>query len=119
MNPEFLRESSAIHDYYHPSHIVIGELDQRSGDIVEQVHKSVEAPIVRTFIQTAEMLKYVRNAFHALKVVFANEIGNLCKVQGAWHRRARSDGDFLPGSTAQHFSELPAARFCLWRVMLT
>ena len=82
MNPEFLRESSAIQDYYHPSHIVIGELDRRSGDVVEQMYAAVEAPVVRTPIQTAEMLKYANNAFHALKVAFANEIGNLCKAQG-------------------------------------
>jgi len=82
MNPEFLREGSAIEDYYHPSHIIIGELDRRSGDTVQQLYATVEAPVVRTTIQTAEMVKYVNNAFHALKVGFANEIGNLCKVHG-------------------------------------
>jgi GDP-mannose 6-dehydrogenase len=79
MNPEFLRESSAIKDYYQPSYIVIGELDQRSGDSVEQLYAAVKVPVIRTAIQTAEMLKYANNAFHALKVAFANEIGNLCK----------------------------------------
>ena len=82
MNPEFLRESSAIQDYYHPSYVVIGELDQRSGDAVEALYGGVEAPVMRMTIPTAEMLKYVNNTFHALKVVFANEIGNLCKAQG-------------------------------------
>ncbi len=82
MNPEFLRESSAIADYYHPSYIVIGAFDRRSGDVVEQIYETVDAPVVRTSIKTAEMLKYANNAFHALKVVFANEIGNLCKVHG-------------------------------------
>lgn len=81
MNPEFLREGSAIHDYYHPSNVVIGELDQRSGDVVEAMYGSVDAPVIRTAIPTAEMVKYASNAFHALKVVFANEIGNLCKAQ--------------------------------------
>jgi GDP-mannose 6-dehydrogenase len=82
MNPEFLRESSAIDDYYHPSYIVIGELDRRTGDIVEQMYEAVAAPVVRIPIQTAEMLKYANNAFHAMKVAFANEIGNLCKAHG-------------------------------------
>ncbi len=80
MNPEFLRESSAIADYYHPSHIVIGEYDKRSGDAVESLYKGIEAPLVRVSIPTAEMVKYVDNAFHALKVVFANEIGSVCKA---------------------------------------
>lgn len=82
MNPEFLRESSAIEDYDHPSHVVIGELDPRSGGAVEQLYGAIRAPVVRTSLETAEMVKYVNNAFHALKIAFANEIGNLCKVHG-------------------------------------
>ncbi len=82
MNPEFLREGSALKDYYSPSHVVIGELDERSGDPIAQLYTNVDAPIVRTNIPTAEMVKYADNAFHALKVVFANEIGNICKVHG-------------------------------------
>ena len=80
MNPEFLREGTAIADYDNPSQIVIGELDERSGDMVQAVYERIEAPMVRASIRTAEMVKYVNNAFHALKVVFANEIGNLCKA---------------------------------------
>lgn len=82
MNPEFLREGKAVDDYYHPSQIVVGEFDSRSGAAVEKLYKAVEAPIVHTAIKTAEMVKYVSNAFHAVKVTFANEIGNLCKEQG-------------------------------------
>ncbi len=82
MNPEFLREGSAIADYDQPSLIVIGELDARSGDLVEQMYEKVDAPSVRTSIQTSEMVKYANNAFHALKIVFANEIGNICKTHG-------------------------------------
>ncbi|CAG0981293.1 GDP-mannose 6-dehydrogenase [Anaerolineae bacterium] len=81
-NPEFLRESSAINDYIHPSFILIGELDQRSGDTVQALYASVDAPVIRTTIQNAQMVKYASNAFHAVKVTFANEIGNLCKVHG-------------------------------------
>jgi len=81
-NPEFLREGSAIRDYYHPSQVVIGELDRSSGDAVQQLYTAVDAPIVRTTIQAAEMLKYACNAFHAVKIAFANEIGNLCLAHG-------------------------------------
>ena len=82
MNPEFLREGSAIADYYAPSQIVIGELDEPSGDAVEALYQAVDAPVVRVDLETAEMVKYVNNAFHALKVVFANEVGSLCKLHG-------------------------------------
>ena len=82
MNPEFLREGSSIKDYYHPSFIVVGELDERSGAAVECLYSAVEAPVVHTGIETAEMVKYVSNAFHALKIAFANEIGNLAKAHG-------------------------------------
>jgi len=79
MNPEFMREGSSVYDYYHPPMIVIGEVDKRSGDIVEQIYANIDAPVVRTSIKVAEMIKYVNNAFHGLKVCFANEIGNICK----------------------------------------
>ena len=82
MNPEFLREGSAIADYDHPGYIIIGEIDPQSGEIVAQMYQAVKAPVIRTQIKIAEMTKYVSNTYHALKIVFANEIGNLCKAQG-------------------------------------
>lgn len=82
MNPEFLREGSAIKDYYKPSMVMIGELDQRSGDLLQPIYQCVEAPVIRADIRTAEMVKYTCNAFHAMKVVFANEIGTLAKANG-------------------------------------
>jgi GDP-mannose 6-dehydrogenase len=82
MNPEFMREGSAIKDYYNPGHIVIGEFDTRSGDILQELYASLEANLIRTTIPTAETVKYANNAFHALKVTFANEIGALCKAHG-------------------------------------
>ncbi len=82
MNPEFLREGSAIDDYDHPSYVVVGERDARSGDAVEELYRAVDAPVIRVPIKAAEMVKYVNNSFHALKVAFANEIGNLSKAQG-------------------------------------
>ena len=81
-NPEFLREGSAVADFYHPPKVVIGQMDVRSGDLVADLYESVEAPVVRADMETAEMVKYVDNVWHALKVCFANEIGNFCKVLG-------------------------------------
>jgi GDP-mannose 6-dehydrogenase len=82
MNPEFLREGSAVDDYVRPALIVIGELDSRSGDAAQRLYDACDAPIVRTTIEAAEMVKYASNAFHALKVTFANEIANLCEAEG-------------------------------------
>ncbi|HJS37122.1 MAG TPA: UDP-glucose/GDP-mannose dehydrogenase family protein [Burkholderiales bacterium] len=80
LNPEFLREGSAVHDWFHPPKTVIGELNRASGDLVAELYAELKAPLFRTDIETAEMLKYADNAWHALKVGFANEIGNLCKA---------------------------------------
>jgi len=77
-NPEFLREGVAISDFCAPPRVVIGQLDARSGDALEPIYRSLHAPTVRTALRTAEMVKYADNAFHALKVAFANEIGTLC-----------------------------------------
>jgi GDP-mannose 6-dehydrogenase len=79
INPEFLREGTAVHDYYHPPKTVIGELNRASGDLLASIYSRIVAPLIRTDIETAEMVKYADNAWHALKVGFANEIGNLCK----------------------------------------
>ena len=82
MNPEFLREGSAIEDYYHPSIVVVGELDSTSGATVEGMYESVEAVTTRVPLETAEMVKYVNNAFHALKIAFANEVGTIASAHG-------------------------------------
>jgi GDP-mannose 6-dehydrogenase len=78
-NPEFLREGSAVHDYYNPPKIVIGEIDKTSGDMLTSLYESIDAPLIRTDLETAEMVKYVDNVWHALKIGFANEIGNISK----------------------------------------
>jgi GDP-mannose 6-dehydrogenase len=83
MNPEFLRESTSITDFYNPPFTVIGQLDERSGDVVAGLYGAIDATVYRTSIRSAEMLKYVCNSFHALKVTFANEVGVLCKQLGA------------------------------------
>ncbi len=78
VNPEFLRESSAIADFKSPPFTVIGALDARSGDALQQLYSSIDAPVYRVSPGAAAMVKYASNAFHALKVAFANEIGAVC-----------------------------------------
>jgi GDP-mannose 6-dehydrogenase len=78
-NPEFLREGSAVKDFNSPPKTVIGESDRTSGDLLASLYSKLEAPLIRTDLETAEMVKYVDNSWHALKIGFANEIGNLCK----------------------------------------
>jgi GDP-mannose 6-dehydrogenase len=78
-NPEFLREGSAVKDFYNPPKTIIGELDETSGDLLSSLYAGLDAPLIRTDIETAEMVKYVDNCWHALKIGFANEIGNICK----------------------------------------
>src|SRR5712664_3147653 len=80
INPEFLREGTAVHDYFNPSKTVIGELNRASGDLLASLYQRMPGPLIRTDIETAEMVKYADNAWHALKVGFANEIGNVCKA---------------------------------------
>ena len=80
MVPEFLREGSSVHDFYNPPKTVIGELNSESGQLVADIFGDLDAPLLRTEIKVAEMVKYADNSFHALKVTFANEIGNICKV---------------------------------------
>jgi GDP-mannose 6-dehydrogenase len=82
VNPEFMRETTALFDYYHPPITVIGSTDERSGMVVASLYDRIDAPIERCSIRTAEMMKYACNAFHAVKITFANEIGNFCKAMG-------------------------------------
>ncbi len=81
-NPEFLREGSAVRDFNSPPKTVIGEVDQASGDQLATLYAKLEAPLIRTSLEIAEMVKYVDNSWHALKIGFANEIGNLAKSFG-------------------------------------
>ncbi|KQQ50719.1 GDP-mannose dehydrogenase [Pseudomonas sp. Leaf127] len=82
VNPEFLRESTAISDYDHPPMTVIGEYDTLSGDLLQSLYAELDAPIIRKDIAVAEMIKYTCNVWHATKVTFANEIGNIAKAVG-------------------------------------
>ncbi len=79
-NPEFLREGTAVWDYRNPPKTVIGETDGKSGDVLASLYEGLDAPMIRTTVEIAEMVKYVDNVWHAVKVGFANEIGNICKA---------------------------------------
>lgn len=80
INPEFLREGTSLKDFYAPPFTLIGADDAETAAIVGQLYRNIEAPVFVTSVKTAEMVKYVCNCFHALKVSFANEIGNICKA---------------------------------------
>jgi len=82
INPEFLREGTAVYDYFHPPKTVIGQVDAASGDVLQKLYGHLPGPMIRTDYETAEMVKYADNTWHALKVAFANEIGNICKALG-------------------------------------
>ncbi len=82
VNPEFLREGSAIHDFLHPNRIVIGEFDEHSGKTLEMLYREFygdKIPILRTNPATVEMVKYASNAFLAAKISFINELANICE----------------------------------------
>lgn len=82
VNPEFLREATAVEDFYHPPKTVIGSLNPGDSDQLVELYKCIDAPMVRTTVNVAEIIKYCDNSFHALKVAYANEIGMLCKSLG-------------------------------------
>jgi GDP-mannose 6-dehydrogenase len=82
INPEFLREGSSLKDFYAPPFTLIGADDEDTSNTVRSLYSGIDAPVVATSVKTAEMVKYVCNCFHALKVSFANEVGNICKALG-------------------------------------
>jgi GDP-mannose 6-dehydrogenase len=82
VNPEFLREGSSIKDFYEPAFTLIGAATPAEAEKLTPLYQRVNAPIRITTIRVAEFVKYVSNMFHALKVTFANEVGNVCKAMG-------------------------------------
>ena len=82
MNPEFLKEGSALKDFFEPDRIVVGSYDEKTKEILEELYKDFNCPKIFTNIKTAEMIKYASNAFLATKISFINEIGNICKKLG-------------------------------------
>lgn len=82
INPEFLREGTSIADFDSPPFTVIGADDEDAAAILRRLYVGINAPLISLGIKEAEMLKYACNSFHAVKVTFANEIGNICKALG-------------------------------------
>jgi GDP-mannose 6-dehydrogenase len=83
VNPEFLREGTAVHDFFNPPKTVVGSASDTVADTIVSLYEGVEeAPVFKTPVKVAEMVKYVDNVFHALKISFANEIGTICKSVG-------------------------------------
>ena len=78
-NPEFLREATAIKDYFEPPKIVLGTMDGQPSSNMEELHKGIEAPVFHVGIREAEITKFVDNTWHAVKVAFANEVGRVCQ----------------------------------------
>jgi len=104
-NPEFLREGSAINDFMRPDRVLIGAESERAQDIMRRLYRPlylIEAPIVMTGLETAELIKYAANAFLAMKVTFINEMADLCERVGAdVHDVARGIG--LDGRIGRKF----------------
>ena len=130
-NPEFLRESTAIKGLDFPPMTVIGELDKQTGDLLEEIYRELDAPIIRKTVEVAEMIKYTCNVWHAAKVTFANEIGNIAAAVGVDGREVMDvicqdhklnlsryymrpgfafGGSSCPGCTRPHLSRQPAGR---------
>jgi UDPglucose 6-dehydrogenase len=82
VNPEFLQEGSAVADFCNPDRIIIGTMDKTSRVVMEDLYRPFACPKIYVDLKTAEMVKFVNNAFLATKISFANEIGNLCKKMG-------------------------------------
>ncbi|RSK41521.1 nucleotide sugar dehydrogenase [Mangrovimonas spongiae] len=78
-NPEFLREGTAMYDFVNPPYTIIGTYSDKSRVVMTDLYSSIEAPVYQIRPEEAEMIKYANNNFHAMKIAFANEIGNICK----------------------------------------
>lgn len=81
-NPEFLREGSAVKDYFHPPLTLIGSDNKEAAEKVAELYRELPGKIIITELKVAEIMKYVNNTFHALKISFGNEIGNICSELG-------------------------------------
>jgi GDP-mannose 6-dehydrogenase len=82
VNPEFLREGTSVKDFFAPPKTVIGQYDTESGDLVAELYADLPGGVFRVPIPVAEMAKYADNAFHGLKIGFANEMGAICQAIG-------------------------------------
>jgi UDPglucose 6-dehydrogenase len=82
-NPEFLREGSAVYDFYNPDRVVLGSIDPRDAEAVADIYRPLGCPILITDLRTAEMIKYASNAFLATRISFINEMAGICEEMGA------------------------------------
>ncbi|MCU0495556.1 MAG: UDP-glucose 6-dehydrogenase, partial [Chloroflexaceae bacterium] len=82
-NPEFLREGSALSDFFRPDRIVLGAANTAAAERVAELHEPLGAPVIITDLRTAEMIKYASNAFLATRISFINEIAQICEKLGA------------------------------------
>ena len=82
-NPEFTAEGTAVHDFIHPDRIVIGAFDPADADVVERLHADIDAPVIRSDVASAEMIKLAANAALVTRISFINEIANVCEATGA------------------------------------
>ena len=78
-NPEFLREGTSVKDYFNPPLTLVGTDMSEAEAVFREIYKGIDAEFICTDIRVAEMMKYVNNTYHALKIVFGNEVGNICK----------------------------------------
>ena len=78
MNPEFLREGSAIKDFFNPPYILIGSNSEKPFKTIKKMYSGINSEVIKVIPELAEMIKFVNNSYHALKITFANEIGNIC-----------------------------------------
>ena len=110
-NPEFLREGSAVHDFFKPDRVVIGGDSDRAVSTISQLYHSlyrIEAPIIKTSLESSELSKYASNAFLATKISFINEIANLCeKVNADVHAVAKIMG--ADGRIGKYFLQIGRA----------
>ncbi len=79
-NPEFLREGTAVHDYLNPPLTLVGADNDRAVEKMRLLYRDIPGEFIATEIKVAEMMKYINNTYHALKIVFGNEVGNICKA---------------------------------------
>lgn len=79
-NPEFLREGTAVHDYLNPPLTLVGADNELAVEKMRELYRDIPGEFIATDIKVAEMMKYINNTYHALKIVFGNEVGNICKA---------------------------------------
>ena len=98
-----------------PAFTLVGATDDRAAIVIADLYGEIKAPLIRTSVEVAEVVKYASNAFHAVKVCFANEIGNICKAVGIDSHRSHEH--FLAGPQSESFLVLLEARVRLWGLL--